>query len=473
MSVPLWSAGRLAASFRRGVLSPLEAATAIVDQMERMDGQVHAFVTRTPELALAMAAQSTDRFATGSPRSPIDGVPVSIKDLEPTAGIRTTYGHSRFRDFVPDHDAPIVERLRAAGTPLLGKTNTPYLGFKDMTDNDVMEPTLNPWDPARTAGGSSGGAAAAVATGMGPIATGGDGAGSIRIPAALCGVVGFKPTFGLIPHGTALEPYASLSHKGPLTRTVADAALMVDAVAGRDGRDPTSFDPPWSSLVDACGGELAGKRLAVSADFGYAPVDPAVRSAVAGAADVYAELGAEVGVAAVPWSDPIDLIRVGWTVQFAARVGEEVVATPDDYEPELREFARAGAALSAVDHVSYLAARHRLSQQMREFFEQWDLLLCPAMPAAAWPVDAPVHRGPSEIDGVVPTDMFERLRFTFPFNLTGLPALAFPIGRDREGLPLGGQLVAGRWRDDLVVAAAARYEEARPWADQWPPDVVL
>ncbi len=467
----LWklTASELAAGYRAGRFTPVEATESVLERIADVDGTIHAFVTVSADVAREQAVMATERYFRGSPISALDGVPVSIKDLEPTRGIRTTYGSARYRDHVPDHDAVIVERLRGAGMVFIGKTNSPYLGWKDMTDNDLGPPTVNPWDRTKTSGGSSGGAAAAVALGMGPLATGGDGAGSIRIPSALCGVVGFKPTFGLIPSHPVFEPFASLSHKGPHARTVTDAVMMLEVVAGRDDRDPASYSVEAGTFHRARGTAAKGLRVGVSIDFGYAPVDPGVRGAILAAAAQLDEAGATVAEVDVGWSDPIDLIRLGWKVAYSARVGDDARTNPEWFPPELVEMVEQGGGVTAVEYVRYLAGRAELYHDMRRLFDSCDVLVCPTMPVTAWPIDAGVHRGPGTIEGVEQTDWLDRLSFTFPFNLTGTPAMSLPAGLV-DGLPVGAQLVAMRWRDDLVIRAAIAMETVGHHGYRWPPD---
>jgi Asp-tRNA(Asn)/Glu-tRNA(Gln) amidotransferase A subunit family amidase len=403
----------------------------------------------------------------GEPVGPLHGLPVSIKDLEPTAGLPCTYGSKFYAGQVAGQDGMVSERVKAAGGIIIGKTNTPHYGHKDMCDNLLGPPGRNPWDLERTPGGSSGGAAAAVAAGLGPLAHGTDGAGSIRIPAALCGVFGFKPSLGRVPFWPNLDIWTARSHAGPITRTVADAALFLGATAGPDPRDPTSIDQPpadYSAAVADPFAALKGLRVAWSVDFGYAAVDAEVRRLTAQAAARFADFGCAVEAVDPGWADRRDSAATAWHVTFAARFGRLYDERPDWIEPSLATMIEAGRQVSGEAFAKTSMARTAFYHQAREFFEQYDLLLTPQMPLGAWSVE----QGPSHIEGKPTPSMFDRLSFTFPFNSTGQPAASVPCGFTAEGLPVAIQIV-GRWHaDTLVLQAAAAFEQAAPWAGYWP-----
>ncbi|MDF3038878.1 MAG: Amidase [Thermomicrobiales bacterium] len=456
------SASELIEGYRAGTFSPVEVARATLERIDRLNPTLNAYTVTTPERALEQAAAAERAYADGS-AAPLAGVPVSIKDLTPTRGIRTARGSMIDPDWVPDFDAPIVERLYGAGAVMLGKTNTPELGWKGDSGNRVFGPSFNPWRLDRTPGGSSGGAAAAVAAGMGPLAQGSDGAGSIRIPAAFCGIFGHKPSFGLVPQYPP-SAVGDLSHLGPMTRTVRDAALMLNAIAGADPRDRLSWSSGLDYTRDLDAG-VQGFRIAWSPTLGYAEVAPDVLEHTERAAMAFRELGAEVVPADPGLADPAPLLDVMWSAamagHFAGRL-DEVGALLDQ---GLLAVVERASAISGTELAHTLQQRNGYYTGMRQFMQDFDLLLTPTMPSTAF------SAGLDEPDGwqrstLAPLDWTP---FTFPFNLTGQPAATVPCGFDRDGLPIGLQIV-GRWRDDrTVLRAAAAFEAARPWAGVTPP----
>jgi Asp-tRNA(Asn)/Glu-tRNA(Gln) amidotransferase A subunit family amidase len=462
-------AGELGRLIRARQLSPVELTEAVLARIERLDPRLNAFLTVTAEHARELARAAEGRAMRGELLGPLDGIPYSIKDLEATAGIRTTLGSRFTEDHVPGQDSVLAGRLRRSGAVLLGKTNTPHIGYKDMTDNLLGPPCRNPWDLARTAGGSSGGAGAAVAAGLGPLAHGSDGAGSVRIPAALCGVFGLKPSFGRIPSWPSADLWAARSHPGPLARTVRDAALLLQVMAGPDPRDPLSIDAPPPDFEAACAGDLSGLRVAWSPDLGYAAVDPEVAEATAGAARRFADLGCSVEEARIDWGNPSDFHRIIYSVQHAVRLGERAGARPDWIEPTLMRMVLEAGSVSAIELGRALLARTAFAERVRPTFERYDLLLTPQMPVAAWPADPGPFEGVADLAGRPARSLFERSPFTYPFNLTGQPAASVPCGFTRAGLPVGLQVV-GRWhREPDVLRAAAAFEALQPWAGRRPP----
>jgi len=460
-------ATELAAAIRARQLSPVEIMDAVLARIDALNPQLNAFLAIDPEGALAAARQAEAAVMRGDELGVLHGLPVSIKDLEPTAGLRCTYGSKFYADNIATTDGLVTERVKAAGGIITGKTNTPHYGHKDMTDNLLGPPCRNPWKLDRTPGGSSGGAAAAVAAGLGPLAHGTDGAGSIRIPAALSGVFGFKPSFGRIPNWPNPDIWTGRTHHGPLTRTVADAALMLAALAGPDARDPLSIDNAPDNYRAAVAHPLEalrGLRVAWSADLGYAPVEPEVRRLTEQAAQRFSDFDCTVEAVDPGWGDPRAMAGLAWCVSFAARLGAQYDEHPDWFEASLAEMIETGRRASGVDYVRTSLERTTFTQQAQRFFSDYDLLLTPQMPTGAWSVD----HGPAAIDGVPNPDMFDRLSFTFPFNMTGQPAASVPCGFTSEGLPVALQIV-GRWHaDTLVLQAAAAFEQAQPWAGLWP-----
>lgn len=469
MSDELWAtpATDLARMIEAKEVSPTEILDSVLGRMDAVEPRVHAFITVTDDLARTEAAAATDRASRGERISGMDGVPYSIKDLENTAGIRTTQGSRFFADNVPDTDSVVAGRLRSSGGVLLGKTNTPAFGWKDMADNQVAETTVNPWDASRTTGASSGGAAAAVAAGMGPLAQGSDGAGSIRIPAALCGVVGFKPSFGRIPVHPIREYWSHRTHQGPLTRTVADAALMTSVMAGNDDRDPLSLTSdmgPFAPLPES-DRPLAGRKVRWSPDLGYGAVSAEVVRIVAGAVSVLEELGCSVEEKAPGWEDPSRFHRVIYSSGLAVGVGPFADRQPEWVEEDLRRLIEYGRSHSAVDLKTAEVQRGTLYNAARTLFEEIDFLVTPAMPLEAW--SAEPGPGPQEIDGVR-LGARGRSYALNPFNLTGQPAISIPCGWTEAGLPVGVQLVGRRNQDLDVLQVAQVLEQRLGLVDRWP-----
>jgi len=447
-------------------LSPFELMEAVLARVAEAEPSVHAFMTLDADGALAAAREAEAAVTRGDDLGPLHGIPVSIKDLFATKGMRTTNGSKFFENNVPDFDVPAVERIRDAGAIIFGKTNTPAFGHKDMCDNLLMEASRNPWNLERTTGASSGGAGAAIAVGEGPLALGSDGAGSIRIPAALCGIYGLKPSFGRVPFWPSADYWTTRSHIGPMSRTVRDSALLLSVMAGADHRDPLSIDAPPDDFLAACDGDLKGLRVAWSADLGYAPVDPEIRALTEKAAQRFSDLGCEVVEANPAWDIPADWHAILYRSGIAAKYGPQVAERPEWVDPSLAAIVEIGKNITTGELLGALTARAAFYDQARAFMDQYDLLLTPAMPCVAWPYDSQ----PGDIDGQ-PIQQLSggRWPFMFPFNVTGWPAASVPCGFTSEGMPVGLQIVAPWHRDDLCLRASAAYEAAAPWADARPP----
>jgi len=400
----------------------------------------------------------------GDPVGPLHGVPVSIKDLVLTKGVRTMRGSKIYEHFVPDEDAPVVERLRQAGAIMLGKTTTPEFGFKGMTDSPVTGITRNPWNPTRTPGGSSGGAGVAVATGMGPLAVGSDGGGSIRIPSSFCGIFGMKASFGRVP---AYPPsaVALLSHTGPMTRTVRDAALMLNVMVGPDDRDIHSLPRDGTDYLAACDGNLRGLRVAWSATLGYAPVEPEVARVAEAAARVFAsDLGCRLDAADPGFENPASIFNVLWVGGLGTYLQPYLAEWKSRLDPDLATMIDGLPRLTAADYAGALMQKSLVWDKARTFFERYDVLLTPTMPTVAWEAGQPA---PARIAGRSIAD-FDYTPFTFPFNLTGQPAATVPCGFSSDGLPIGLQIVGRRLDDATVLRVCAAFEAARPWTGKRP-----
>jgi aspartyl-tRNA(Asn)/glutamyl-tRNA(Gln) amidotransferase subunit A len=463
-SITYKSAKDLRDLYRAKALSPVEVTHAVLDRIERLNPVLNAFTVVSAELALDQARAAERAYAAGD-APPLAGIPTSIKDLTPTRGIRTARGSLIDPGWIPEEDAPVVERLYAAGAVMLGKTNTPELGWKGDSGNRVFGPSFNPWNLQKTPGGSSGGAAAAVAAGLGPLAQGSDGAGSIRIPAAFCGVFGFKQSFGLVPQYPP-SAVGDLSHLGPITKTVRDAAMMLNAMAGADVRDRLS----WSSGIDYERNLDAGVRdlrVAWSPTLGYAQVASDVLEHTERAAMSFRDLGCEVEQVDPSLPNPAHILDIMWSGSMAGYFAEKIDEVRHLLDPGLLSVVERAASLSAAELAHALQQRNTYYTGMRQFMDlqRYDLLLTPTVPVTAFTA------GLDEPDGwqratLAPLDWTP---FTFPFNLTGQPAATVPCGADRNGLPVGLQIV-GRWRDDsTVLRAAAAFEATMSWADFRPP----
>lgn len=458
------SALELRALYRKRALSPVEVVDAVLERIERLNGTLTAFVTVTADLARRQALAAEHAYAAGHDQPPLLGVPVSIKDVTPTKGIRTTRGSLLWKDWIPEEDAPIVERLYAAGAVLLGKTNTPELGWKGDSGNRVVGPTHNPWKLGRTAGGSSGGAAAAVAAGMGPLAQGTDGAGSIRIPAAFCGIFGFKPSFGLVPYYPP-STVESLAHVGPMTRTVADAVLMLDVMAGPDPRDRNSLNASGVDFLASLDAEIRGLRIGWIARVGNTPVDPEVERIASQAAQAFTELECTVEPLPASLEDPYPVLDLMWSTAMAAVHRDDLDRVRELIDPGRLQVIEAGLRVRGVDLAWAHAERGFYADRLRRATERYDLLLSPTVPVPAFAAGAD-H--PGEVAGYR-TTYLSWTPFTYPFNMSGQPAASVPCGFTSEGLPVGLQIV-GRWRDDVtVLRAAAAFERLRPWNQHRPP----
>ncbi|TXL88775.1 amidase [Streptomyces sp. IB2014 016-6] len=447
------TARQLLAGYEKGDFSPVDAVRAALERIEAVEPLVNAFVRVDAEEALAAAEDAADRWHRKEPRGRLDGVPVSVKDIFLQRGGPTLRGSRTVDPAGPwTDDAPAVARLREHGAVLIGKTTTPEFGWKGVTDSPLNGVTRNPYDLSRTAGGSSGGSAAAVALGAGPLSIGTDGGGSVRIPASFCGIFGLKPTYGRIPLFPS-SPFGTLAHAGPMARDAADAALLLDVISGADWRD-------WSQLAPAPGVTatlsegVAGLRIAYSPSFGgQVAVRPSVAAAVRRGVERLAELGAYIEETDPDIPDPVEAFHTLW-FSGAARVtqplGEEQRELLD---PGLREVVAEGERASALDYLAAVDARMDLGRRLGRFHETYDLLVTPTLPIAAFEagVETPKGSGHRRWTGWTP--------FTYPFNLTQQPAATVPCGVDEDGLPIGLQLIGARHADALVMRAAhALYE---------------
>ncbi|ARF55459.1 amidase [Streptomyces gilvosporeus] len=443
------TATRLTAGYAAGEFSPVEAALAVLERAEAAQARTNCFTRIAADEALAEAKESAERWRSGTPAGPVDGVPVTVKDILLMRGAPTLRGSLTSREEGPfDEDAPSVARLRESGAVFVGKTTTPEFGWKGVTDSPRHGVTGNPYDPRRTAGGSSGGSAAAVALGAGPLSLGTDGGGSVRIPASFCGIFAFKATYGRVPHYPA-SPFGTLAHVGPMTRDAADAALMLDVICGPDRRDWSQLAPVTGSFRAALDEPLAELRVAFSPSLGWAvPVAAEVAAAVREAVGRLAALGAVVEEIDPDIADPVEAFHTLW-FSGAARVVQHLDAAQRALlDPGLLEICERGARYSALDYLAAVDTRMALGQAMGRFHSAYDLLVTPTEPITAFEAGAevPAGSGHTRWTGWTP--------FTYPFNMTQQPAASLPCGVDGAGLPIGVQLVGARHADALVLRAA-------------------
>lgn len=447
----------LVEAYRRKEMSPVEATQAALDAIDSYDISVNAFVLVDHEGALAAAKESEARWFSGEQLGPADGVPTSIKDALWTRGWPTLRGSTLIDEAGPwDEDAPSVARLREAGAVIIGKTTTPEYSWKGVTDSYRYGATVNPWDTTKTAGGSSGGSAAAVALGMGPWSVGTDGGGSVRIPGGFTGSVALKPTYGLVPL-YPMSAFGSLAHVGPMTRSVRDCAALLDVISRFDGRDGTAMPTPTSSFLDGLDAGVAGLRVAYSPNLGYVHNDPEVDAAVRAAVDVIAAAGAEVEEVDPGFADPVEAFHVLWFSGEAHVLRGYGDAVDDRVDPGLRRTAAIGATFSAADYLDATAARMDLGLRMGRFHQTYDLLLTPTLPLPAFPAGQDVP------DGWHSPDWTSWTPYTYPFNLSQQPALTVPCGFTSAGLPIGLQVVGPRHSDSLVLRVGQAYQSATDW----------
>jgi amidase len=457
--------------YRARKVSPLEVMQAVLARIDAVNPRVNAYVTLAREAALAAARKATAALVRRSTTlGSLHGVPVSIKDLTPTKGIRTTWGSKIFEHHVPEADALYVERLKQAGAIVVGKTNTPEFGAGGNTFNAVFGATRNPWNLALTCGGSSGGAAVALATGMGPLAQGSDLGGSLRTPAAFCGVVGFRTTPGLIPVYPSDLGWDSLSVTGPMARTVGDVALMLGAMAGPDDRAPLSYEVDTRRFTAAVKRpSIKGWRVAWTPDLeGLIPVDEEVATVAEQATRVFRSLGAKVERAGPDFSDVNEIVLATRGLGMVARHADKLAEWESVMQKGLVWNIKQGLSLTPEQIGNGEKLRTRLWHQVREFMATRDLLILPTVAVPPFPVE---QRYPTEINGK-PLDNYTQWFFlTYGITVTGLPAISVPCGFTKSGLPVGLQIVGRRRQEAAVLQAAAAFEAAAPWAEKIPPVV--
>jgi Asp-tRNA(Asn)/Glu-tRNA(Gln) amidotransferase A subunit family amidase len=451
----------LARLVRERRLSPTELMRHTLDRVEALNPRLNAFVALDAERALADAAAQAERVARGEDLGPLGGLPFGVKDLEDVGGMVTSFGSRAFRDNRRPADSVQVARLRAAGAIPIGKTNTPEFGYTGFTDNELFGTTRNPWNLERTPGGSSGGSAAAIASGMVALSTASDGGGSVRIPACFVGAYGLKTSFGRVPVGPSdFAQWVDTSVYGPLTRTVRDAALMLDEVAGVHPADPNSLPDPGYSYLERLDAPLPPLRIAYSPDLGITHVQSDVAVAVELAVLAFEEAGHTIE----RYDEPMPQIGAWWPrmmgFQGRASLWDVYEARPDEFGAGYRRGLDAAMSVGPKEFAGFARSRAAVNAWCERLFERYDLLLTPTMPLAAFAAEGPL---PMEVEG----QPINFIAFTAPFNFSGHPAASVRAGFTEAGLPCGLQMVAPRHRDDLVLRASYLYEQARPW-QEWP-----
>lgn len=461
-SINALSAAALLQKYSRSELSPVEVARAALGRIEELDADIQAFCLVDPETTLRSAAESEKRYRSGQPKGSVDGVPVAIKDLYLTPIWPTTRGSKTVDPALHmGKTAPAVAALERHGYVPLGKTTTSELGWKAVTDSPLHGTTRNPWDHQRTSGGSSGGSAAALAANMTPLALGTDAGGSIRIPAAFCGVVGFKPSFGEVPHWPP-TPFGTLAQAGPMARTVEDCALLMNVLSEPDLRDMYAVPRRGIDYLADLGAGVRGMKIAFSPNLGHVDVNPEIERAVSAAAEVLRELGASVTEVDPSFSDPLGAFGHLFYSGTANALRHLGARKRELMDPQLVKVAEKASRLTMLDFLAASDERNQLCERMAQFHQKYDLLLTPTLPLTAFgldrevPEDWPSTRWPTWTP------------FTYPFNMTGQPALSVPCGFCREGLPIGLQLVGARYNDAVVLRAGHAYQQAAPQARKLP-----
>ena len=447
-------------------LSPTELVEAHLDAIERTEPALNSFITLMADEARATAREAEREIARGAYRGALHGIPVGLKDLYYTRGVRTTVGSKILRDFVPDYDSAAAERFAASGAVLMGKLQMHEFALGATSVNPHDGPARNPWDVSRITGGSSGGSGSAVASGQCMAALGSDTGGSIRIPAALCGIVGLKPTFGRVSrHG--VHPLAwSLDTAGPMTRSVRDSAIVLNALAGYDARDPSSANVPSADFTEGIDAGIKGLKIGAPTDFFYDVIDPEVAEAVCAATGVLKSLGATVERIPLPaLNQALGISGTLLVTEAAETLFDKLRDRPEDIGEDVRARLYLGAMTPAADYIRAQRARRAYNEQVAETMREYDLLVAPSVATGAPRIDQETV----EIAGRTENALSLMSRLTRPFNLTGQPAISVPCGFTSDGMPIGMQLAGRAWDEATVLRAAYAYEEATAWGERRPP----
>ena len=460
------SAVAMAAAVRAKEISARELLELHLGRIAAVNPSVNAIVSLDAERSAATAASADALLASGSPVGPLHGLPFAVKDTHELAGWRTTYGSPVMASHVPEADELLVSRIRSAGAVFLGRTNVPEFAAGSHTFNPVFGTTVNPYDLSRSAGGSSGGAAAALASGMVPLADGSDMGGSLRNPASFCNVVGLRPSLGRVPQWPTTNAWETTSVGGPLARSVEDLALLLSVLAGPDPHVPLSLGEPGSVFAPPVSGSLAGLRVALSVDLGGAfEVDSAVSAVVESSASVFADAGARVAAAYPSLPEAEDTFRTLRAWGFQARLGPLLAAHPDGFKPSLAENIRAGEPLTGADVARAYAQRTALGERMVSFFSDHDVLVLPVSQVPPFPAD---QEFPTSINGRPMESYLDWMRSAYFITVTGCPAISVPAGFTGDGLPVGIQIVAPHNQERRLLEVAHAFEQATRYGDRHP-----
>ena len=446
-----------------GDISAVDLVETILERIDKINPEINAIITFNEHAR--EEAEKADKDMKKGFEKPLSGIPVTIKDNIYTKGLRTTYGSLLLKDFIPDEDAVVVERLKEAGAIIIGKTNLPEFALVAITDNPLFGVTRNPWNLERTPGGSSGGSAAAIASGLGPVSVGNDGGGSIRIPSSFCGTYGFKPSTGTVPGYPFLPMFIGLATDGPITRYVSDAALLMDIISGPDYRDKLSVGIPKKKFLSNLNAPMDNVKIAFSPDLGYAVVDPEVEKLTRKAVFEFSDLGAEV--------EEVDISITNLEQELTLKVVAEVVSYMKNKLEEWKKvafkpyltFLEMANYITYTDYLKIEDKTMKLWHEVMAIFKDYDFLITPTVAVPAFKITE--HMGPSSIAGksIGPIGW---MPFTYPFNFTGQPAANIPIGLNKDKLPVGMQIVGRPYEDVSVLKLSKKYEEKYPWHDLKP-----
>ena len=459
------TAGELSRLIQTKAVSPVEIVQAHLQRIHALEPTLNSFITLLPEQAMSAAREAEREITAGEYRGPLHGVPLALKDLYYTEGVKNTSGSRIFDDFVPGYDCTVMAKFRQAGAILLGKLNMHQFAFGPTGENPDYGHMHNPWNPERITGGSSGGSGSAAAAGQCTLTMGSDTGGSIRIPASLCGLAGLKPTYGLLSR-YGLTPLAwSLDHAGPMVRSVEDCALVLNATAGYDPKDPASAKVPEVDYTSGLGGELRGLRIGVPKEYFEVPIDPQVEQAVRLAIEVLADLGATVSEVSWPMYHQSQAISSTLVMAEGAAYHRKLVLEKGPlYAPAVRVRIEAGLFISADEYLRAQQAKSLFNQQSRELFEQVDLLAGPTEPITAFKIGTTELKVGEETVGATPA----LTQYTRPFNINGYPAITVPCGFSDDGMPFGLQLAGKPFDEVTVLKAAHAYEQNTEWHKRRP-----